>query len=474
MSWAAVAAAGIGAVGGYLGNKSGGKQQNVTTTQEVPEWVRDAMQWNIDRGQMLANQPYTPYPGQRLAGFNPTQQNAFASADLYGQMGLGALGHGYNALTDMTGANMMGNAYTGMANFANGLGGAFNPLEASLGRAFDSTAYDATAYDATASLANRDAIRDVAGGSFLDMNINDYLNPYTQSVIQNTTDEMDRARQIQLQQGNSAAAAAGAFGGSRHGVADSLTNAEFFRNSGNMANLMNAQAYDAATGLMGSDLQRALQANMANQGMDWNVENLNANLGTQTSQFNASNRTANSQFNAGNRTANSQFNAGNRTNVSLANAGMLNQMGMFNANDRNNLLGLQLQALSGMGGLGNSMANFGLMQGNALQNFGMAGIGAQQAAGDRQQAQNQLGLDWDYQQFLEARDWYGNRANYGIAPLQGQNFGGSTTQPYFGPSNLQAGLGGAMMGLAAYDMYQRGKQGQSTTQPAAWPYPYYQ
>lgn len=463
--WGQIIAGGLGLLGGILGNKDGGKQQNVTTTQEVPEWVRNAMQWNIDRGQSLANQPYTPYPGQRLAGFNPTQQNAFASADLYGQMGLGALGHSYNALTDPTGQNMMGNAYAGMQNFASGLGGAFSPLDAAQGRAFQSTAYDATASDATASLANRGAIRDVNGGSFLDMDINSYLNPYTQSVIQNTTDEMERARQAQLQQGNSAAVAAGAFGGSRHGVSDSLTNAEFFRNQGNMANAMNAQAYDAATGLMGSDLQRALQAGMANQGMDWNVENLNANLGTQTSQFNAANQTANSQFNAGNRTANSQFNAGNLTNVSLQNAGMQNQMGMFNANDRNSLLGLQLQALSGMGGLGNSMANYGLMQGNALQNFGMAGVGAQQAAGDRLQAQSQLGNDWDYSQFLEARDWYANRSPYGIAPLQGQTFGGSTTQPYFGPSNLQAGLGGAMMGLGAYNAWNAGRQGAQGTVP---------
>lgn len=451
----------LGALGGIFGNKDGGKQQNVTTTQEVPPWVQEAMQWNIDRGQMLANQPYTPYPGQRLAGFNPTQQNAFASADIYGQMGLGALGHGYNALTDMTGSNMMGNAYTGMQNFAGGLGDAFNPYEAARGRAFDSSAVYANATDAEASLASRGDIRDVQGGSYLDMNLGDYMNPYTQSVIQNTTDEMDRARQIQLQQGNSAAAAAGAFGGSRHGVSDSLTNAEYFRNQGNMANAMNAQAYSAATGLMGDDLARAMQAGLANQGMDWNVSNLNANLGTQTSQFNAANRTANSQFNAGNKTANNQFNAGNRTNVSLANAGMQNQASQFNAGNQNSLLNMQLQALQGMGGLGNSMANFGLAQGNALQNFGMSGIGAQQGAGDRMQAQDQMANDWDYSQFLEARDWYGNRANYGIAPLQGQNFGGSTTQPYFGPSNLQAGLGGAMMGLGLYNAW---KQNRPVTQ----------
>jgi len=463
MSWGAVAGAAIGGLAGIIGNKGGGKQQNVTTTQEIPPWVQEAMQWNIDRGQGIANQPYTPYGGDRLAGFNPTQQNAFASADIYGQMGLGALGQGYNALTDMTGSNMMGNAYTGMQNFAGGLGGmAGNPYEAAQGRAVNSTAYDAYAASAEASLANRGDIRDVTGGSYLDMNLGDYMNPYTQSVIQNTTDEMERARQIQLQQGNSAAAAAGAFGGSRHGVSDSLTNAEYFRNQGNMANAMNAQAYDAATGLMGDDLVRAMQAGLANQGMDWNVSSLNANLGTQTSQFNAANQTQNSQFNAGNRTQNSQFNAGNQTNVNMQNAGMLNQVGLANqanqSSNQNSWLNMQLQALQGMGGLGSSMANFGLDQGNALANFGMAGVGAQQAAGDRLQAQEQLGNDWDYSQFLEARDWYANRSQYGIAPLQNQQFGGSTTQPYFGPSNLQAGLGGAMMGLGAYNAWNASRQ----------------
>lgn len=442
--WAPLIGAGIGILGSQLGNSN---QEDVTTTQELPQWAQDAMQYNIGLGQQYANRPYIPYMGQRFAGFNPMQQGAFSGMGGYGMMGMPALMQGYNALTDVTGQNLMGGAYGGLMDFASNM--QQNPMgysSVSAGQVMPSLA---RGQEADAALASRGAVRDVAGGSFLDMDIQDYMNPYTQSVIQNTTDEMERGRQIALQHGAAAANAAGSFGGSRHGVADSLTNAEFFRNQGNMANQMNAQAYNAATGLMGQDLGRGLQASLANQGMDWNVQNLNANLGTQTNQFNASQMNNMALQNAMMQNNVGLANVGNSLQAALANqsAGLqANQQGLGQ-------MGMILNALQGAGNIGNQIGLLGLNQGNALTSFGQQGLGSMLAAGNQMQALDQMGRDFDYQQFLEARDWYPNQFNYSLMPLQGMNFGMNTTQPYFGPSMLQQGLGGAMMGMALQNMW---------------------
>ena len=429
----------LGAVGGYMGSKSSGNQQDVTTTEQMPDWLRDATQWNIDRGQSLANQPYTPYEGQRFAGFDPMQQRAMGSSDLFGQMGLGALGGGYNALNDMTGANMMGASYMGLMNMGLGAPGMDTPQsQAMLSEFFGAGPAQ------QASMANRGDIRDVAGGSFLnnDMgSISDYMNPYVDNVVGDVQSDFNRNWQQQEQQLNSQANAAGAFGGSRHGVQGALAASENQRNFGQLSNQLRGQAYGAATNLMGQDLSRGLQANLANQGMDWNTQNLNANLG----MFNAGQGNQMSMFDAGNQNQWSQFNAGLGTLNNQFNAGNLLQNQQFNQN-------FGAQALQAAGGLGNMMGNFTQNQGRNLTDYGIQGLGSQMAAGNMMQGQNQQQLDFDYQQFLESRGWYGNQAHFGIDPLQG-GYGGSTTQPYFGPSPWQGAMGGAMMGASLWDMF---------------------
>ncbi len=447
----------LGAGAGFLGSQSGGNQQDVTTTQEMPPWLSDAYQWNINRGQALADRPYTPYEGQRFAGFNPMQQNAFASSDLFGQMGLGALGQGYNALTDLTGAGMMGNAYgglTGLSGLAAQWGLNANAMDTPQAQAmFGQFSGAGPASLAQAMFGDRGAIQDVEGGSFLDMNINDYMNPYTQGVVDNVMSDMERQWQQGDQIQRSQANAAGAFGGSRHGVLDALSTSEYQRNTGQLSNSLWNQAYGAATGLMGDDLARAINASLANQGMDWNIQNLNANLGTQTNQFNAGQQNNMSMFDAGNRNQMSMFNAGLGTQNNQFNAANMLQNQQWG--QEFGLEGLQT-AMTGMnmaGGLGTNMANFTQNQGRNLSDFGIQGLGAQMNAGNQIQNWMQNQNDFDYQQFLEARDWQANNAGLGINPLSGAGGYGSTTQPYFGPSGLQGALGGAMTGMSLYDMF---------------------
>jgi hypothetical protein len=126
-----------------------------------------------------------------------------------------------------------------------------------------------------AAMMDRGAVRDVDGGSFLNMNLGDYMNPYLQQVAGNVTQDMNRARQMQLGQGEDAALRAKSFGGSRHGVADAETNRSYYDRLGSTLDSIYAGGFNAATGLAGQDLGRGLQANLSNQGQDWNVGSLN-------------------------------------------------------------------------------------------------------------------------------------------------------------------------------------------------------
>lgn len=73
-----------------------------------------------------------------------------------------------------------------------------------------------------------------------------FMNPYESEVIGGALGDLNRGRQMQITNDQARATAAGAFGGSRHGVADSLTNDEYFRDAGNMASTMRMQGYNNA------------------------------------------------------------------------------------------------------------------------------------------------------------------------------------------------------------------------------------
>ena len=73
-----------------------------------------------------------------------------------------------------------------------------------------------------------------------------YKNPYTDAVLTDTTNELMRANKIGKQDIASKAIAGGAFGGSRHGVAESESDRAMYDKIGQISNQINAQAYESA------------------------------------------------------------------------------------------------------------------------------------------------------------------------------------------------------------------------------------
>jgi hypothetical protein len=199
--------------GGYICGGGGGKggggggqapaQQSVGNTT-IPEYARPYVETMLGKSSALTDinqNPYQNYGGQRIAGFNPTQQKAFQEAinrKISGQLG--------------TATGLAGAAGRGSLGIAGQMAGA--------GQQYANQATDAASQQA-------------------------YMSPYIQNALQPQLQEMQRQYEMTGLQQRKAAAGSGAFGGNR----EALMRSENERNK-NMA--MN-QA-------IGSGYQNAFQA----------------------------------------------------------------------------------------------------------------------------------------------------------------------------------------------------------------------
>ena len=95
--------------------------------------------------------------------------------------------------------------------------------------------------------------------------ISSYMNPYTESVRKNALADLESARQAAIQQTGERATAARAFGGSRQGVAEALTNAGFAKQAGTLGTTLNEQAFNQAMAMQQADIARRSAADVANQ-----------------------------------------------------------------------------------------------------------------------------------------------------------------------------------------------------------------
>jgi hypothetical protein len=91
-------------------------------------------------------------------------------------------------------------------------------------------------------------------------NIAQFQNPYTQDVIQRTEQDIARQREMAMNQLGAQAGAAGAFGGSRHGVAEGVLGGEYARMAGDMAAQQRQAGFNTALGAAQNQQGIGLQA----------------------------------------------------------------------------------------------------------------------------------------------------------------------------------------------------------------------
>ena len=229
--------------------------------------------------------------------------------------------------------------------------------------------------------------------------INTYMNPYTQQVIDTSMADLERQRQQSIVQTAGQATSAGAYGGSRQGVAESLTNEAFARQGGQLASQLRSQGFQTALGASQQDIANAMQAQMANQ-----------QAGGRATEF-------------GQQTTLQAQMANQQARARAAEFGQQNALQAALANQQAGLQGSQ-QSLQAAGQLGN-LSNIGF-------GFGQQ-IGATQAQeGQRMQAMNQALID----------------------AAKGQ-FGGFTGAPQDALTTYLAALGGAKTDQKTYTETQK-------------------
>ncbi len=171
--------------------------------------------------------------------------------------------------------------------------------------------------------------------------LNPYMNPYTDAVVQANEADIMRGAQIGLNELSSQAQAAKSFGGSRHGIAtgelgrsavEQLARSSAGLRQANFQNAQNAALADIQNNMQGQlanqssglqDISNRLQASLANQ---------SAGLQAQNQRLGAANQLAN--------ISNLGFGMGQQVNQNLATQGAmqqaLQQMVMDNARNKFN------------------------------------------------------------------------------------------------------------------------------------------
>jgi hypothetical protein len=237
---------GIGALAGaksaFGGGSSGG---GATTTQSVDPAMMRIYNDVYNTGRTLANQPYIPYTGARVAGFNPDQLQ------------------GFDATRNMFGQSMGYDPRSALNNLANMSTPSVSP------------------FTGTGNTINRNDIRNVTPQSFLNTNLQSYQNPYTQQVIDTTLADLDRSRQMAVSRNQDSAIGAGAFGGSRSGVLEAETNRAFADQAARTAANLRQGGFDRATSLAGQDINRDFTAQQMMSDADRAVAFQNAQAGNQ-------------------------------------------------------------------------------------------------------------------------------------------------------------------------------------------------
>ena len=391
----------------YGGGGSGGGGQPASQTQtqitELPEWARPYAKDTLSKASALTDinqNPYKTYDANRIAGFSPLQQQAMTGAENMAPAGqLGAA----TGLAGAAGERALGTQYTP---------GQFGMMQA---RGPSLQQYQM-------GPAQQVGTQDYTG-----QNVSQYMNPYMQGVVDIQQREAQRQADIAGTQRGAQAARSGAFGGSRAG----LMEAEAARNLALQKGDIQAQgqnaAFQNAQQQFNTQQQRDLQAQLANQGMGFNVgqQNLNAMLGVQ------------------------QLGAGQNLQAQLANQQAFQQAQQAREQSRQYGAGLGMQGLQ-----------------TGLQAAGQLGqLGGQQFAqgldinklqgtyGAQQQALEQQGLSQSYQDFLNQQNYPYKQLGFMSDILRGTPTGSSSvTQMYQPqPGALQTATG---LGLGAYGISQ--------------------
>lgn len=300
-----------------MGGQTSSQQSNQTSTVQLPPWVNAASQQNYGFAQGVANRPLVQYAGQQVADVAPATQQAWNLAQTSGNAGQPQ----YQAAE----AGNLGVMASGTPTVTPGM------------------------------LASTD--------------LSPYMNPYTKDVV-NTGMQALEAQRVQGIMGNGdKAAAAGAFGGSRQGITDAVTNSQSALAAGQLSSQLNAQNFAQAQGAATTDIGNQLDAAKSNQAATLTRNNQNlAGAGQMTALGQAAQGSALQQYsmlsNAG------QQQQGQAQNNINANMNQFNQAWNYPTQQLNTLL-----SSLGMSPYGQTQTTQGATETSTTPDFASTALG---------------------------------------------------------------------------------------------------
>jgi hypothetical protein len=220
-------------MGGTTSTTNTSQQQKV----ELPAWVNQASQENYQMAKDVSGRPLEQYEGQRVADPSAMTQQ------------------GYGLLSQTGQANPLLDKATGVYDTAQGMYGqaadTYRSARPLVDQATGMFGKAAGTLDTATPLYGQaaDIYRQTAGP----LDINQFLNPYTQEVESRAIDNANTAITKQLADTASTAQKAGAFGGSRFGVQQGVTQAEGARGIGDLTAALRKAGLDFATSTALSD-----------------------------------------------------------------------------------------------------------------------------------------------------------------------------------------------------------------------------
>lgn len=388
-----------------MGGSSQTQSKQETATNTTDPRLMGLLQDNYNAAQGRAS-TLTPYSGPLTAGFNPTQTQA---------QGI------FSGIA--TDPNYMKNANSATGAVQGVLDSPLNPTVTP--QAVTSKGYNASTYDpSTYGASTYDAAQ--VGG----MDLSKYLNPYTKNVIDSTISDQERARQIAGVHDSQAATAAGAFGGSRSGVAASLTNDAYDRNTAGLLAGLNQDNFKTALGTASGDVAATNAARGFNAGALNTADQFNAGARNTAGAFNANSNNTAGQFNSGQDFAGQTFNS--NQNMDAQKTSFANALAAH---------GLTLDAAGKLVTMNNNALSTASAQGGILS-----------AVGDAQQAQQQKEYDdainaWQQGQQLTVQQQQLLNSALGLIPNQ-QTITSSGTGTTTSKGDLFGGILGAIAGGA--------------------------
>lgn len=350
---------------------------------------------------------YRQYSGPRVAGFSADQLRAMEMA----RQGVGATEGQEQTASDLFAQSQQALTQGGAQaqDYLNqSVGAGTDWMNQALNRTSTMADQGNPLFSQAQGLMEQSAQGPTAAG------LQQYMDPYQQSVIDTTMSELQRQDSIARQGRSAQAAGAGAFGGSRHGVME----AEAGRN------LADVQARTLAQ-LNSANYGQALNTFQNQQQMQGQAGQSLGNLGQ--AQFGAQSD------------AIRQMMAGGSSLSDILSGAAGTQAGLAG------------QQASGLGDLGRQQLGLG----SFIREQDMADINNLFNMGSAQQAQRQAGMDVGYENFMRERAYEDPRAKVSFMSdiIRGAPSGSQTmTQTYTPPPSMiqqLAGLGMAAKGLFA-------------------------